>query len=186
MTQMSTEVDHIDVKKIKTPLTQDDIKSLKSGQSVYISGVLLSARDAAHRRIAETLGKKGQMPFQIKDRIIFYLGPTPVPPGKTSGSIGPTTSARMDSLTEPLLAAGAKGFIGKGKRSERIKKLLKKYKAVYFVAPGGVAAYLGKKVKSIEPIAYQDLGPEAVYELDVEDLPLVVAYDIYGGDIFIR
>ncbi len=173
------------VKKIKTPITLNDIENLRSGESLSLGGILIAARDAAHKRIIRALELNETLPFDLKDQIIFYLGPAPVPPGKPSGSIGPTTSARMDGLTEPLLKAGVRAFIGKGRRSEHIKELLQKYRSVYLVAPGGVAAYLGQKVKRIRAIAYNDLGPEAVYELEVEDFPLVVAYDIYGGDIFI-
>ena len=171
-------------KKLETPITLDEIERLRSGEAVSLSGVLIAARDAAHKRIVSSLESNQPLPFDLKDRMVFYLGPSPVPPGKTSGSIGPTTSARMDGLTEPLLKAGVRAFIGKGRRSDHIKVLLQKYKAVYLVAPGGVAAFLGQKVKRIETVAYSDLGPEAVYELKVEDFPLVVAYDIYGGDIF--
>jgi fumarate hydratase subunit beta len=171
-------------KKLETPITLDEIERLRSGEAVSLSGVLIAARDAAHKRIVSSLESNQPLPFDLKDRMVFYLGPSPVPPGKTSGSIGPTTSARMDGLTEPLLKAGVHAFIGKGRRSDHIKVLLQKYKAVYLVAPGGVAAFLGQKVKRIETVAYSDLGPEAVYELEVEDFPLVVAYDIYGGDIF--
>jgi len=172
------------VKKIKAPISLNEIESLRSGETVSLSGILIAARDAAHKRIVNSIEINEPLPFKLRDQVIFYMGPSPVPPGKTSGSIGPTTSARMDSLTEPLLKAGVKALIGKGRRSESIKNLLQKHKAIYFVAPGGVAAYLGQKVKKIRTIAYRDLGPEAVYELEVEDFPLVVAGDIYGGDIF--
>lgn len=172
------------VKKIETPVTSSEIESLRSGETVSLSGLLIAARDAAHKRIIRSLEMPEPLPFDLKDQIVFYLGPSPVPPGRSSGSIGPTTGSRMDGLTEPLLKAGVRAFIGKGKRSDGLKDLLRKYKAVYFVAPGGVAAYLGQKVKRIEAVAYDDLGPEAVYELEVVDFPLVVAYDIYGGDIF--
>jgi fumarate hydratase subunit beta len=172
------------IKKIETPITSNEIESLRSGERISLSGTLIAARDAAHKRIIRSLESGEPMPLNLEDQIIFYLGPSPVPPGKTSGSIGPTTAARMDGLTEPLLEAGVRALIGKGKRNARIKELLQKNKAVYFVAPGGVAAYLGQKVKRIETIAYSDLGPEAVYELEVEDFPLVVAYDACGGDIF--
>ena len=171
-------------KKIMVPIDENTLKDLKAGDVVSLSGTLIGARDAAHRRIVDSIKKGVPLPFEIKDNIIFYLGPTPTPPGKSSGSIGPTTSARMDDLTEPLLKKGLRATIGKGKRSENIKKLFQEYKAVYFIAPGGVAAYLAQKVKSIKTIAYPDLGPEAIYELEVEDLPLIVAYDLCGGDIF--
>jgi fumarate hydratase subunit beta len=151
---------------------------------VSLSGYLLGARDEAHKRMVKSLEKNEKLPVELKNQVIFYLGPSPVPPGKSSGSIGPTTSSRMDNLTEPLLKSGVSAAIGKGERSLKTKKLFKKYMAVYFVAPGGVSAYLARKVKKIDQAAYKDLGPEAIFRLEVEDLPLFVAYDIHGGDVF--
>ncbi len=170
--------------RLSTPLTEENIKKLKAGDIVYLNGAILGARDAAHKRFIEAIHSNKKLPVDLKDGTIFYVGPSPTPPGKKSGSIGPTTSARMDNLTEPLLKQGLKATIGKGKRSDRIKDLLKKYKSVYFIMIGGISAYLSTKVESIEIIAYNDLGAEAVYRIEVKNLPLFVAYDIYGGDIF--
>lgn len=170
--------------RLKTPLTEEKLKKLKAGDIVYVSGKIFGARDMAHKRLFEAFKKKEALPLDLKNETIFYVGPSPSPPDKISGSIGPTTSSRMDKLTEPLLKKGLKAMIGKGKRSNAFKNILKKYKAVYFVAVGGISAYLSTKVGKIKKIAYLDLGPEAIYRIDVVDLPLFVAYDIYGGDIF--
>lgn len=170
--------------KLKTPLTTDKIKMLNAGDLVYLSGTLFGARDMAHNRIIKAIKNKLTLPVDLKDITIFYVGPSPTPPGKKSGSVGPTTSARMDDLTEPLLKRGMRAVIGKGKRSDRLKDLLKKNKAVYFVSVGGISAYLASRVESIKTIAYEDLGTEAVHEIEVTDFPLFVAYDIHGGDIF--
>ncbi|MBU4313780.1 MAG: FumA C-terminus/TtdB family hydratase beta subunit [Actinobacteria bacterium] len=170
--------------RLSTPLTEEKIRKLKAGDTVYLSGIILGARDAAHKRIVEAIRYHKKLPFDLKNKTVFYVGPSPTPPGKKSGSIGPTTSARMDNLTEPLLKAGLKAMIGKGRRSDKIKELLKKYKSIYLVSAGGISAYLSTKVKDIKIIAYGDLGAEAVHEILVKDLPLFVAYDIYGGDIF--
>lgn len=170
--------------RLSTPLTEEKIKNLKAGDTVYLSGTIISARDAAHKRIVESIISGKKLPVNLKNSTIFYAGPSPTPPGKKSGSIGPTTASRMDSLTEPLLKEGLKAMIGKGRRSKEVVDLLKKYKAVYLVAVGGISAYLSTKIKSIKTIAYDDLGPEAIYEIEIENFPLFVAYDIYGGDIF--
>jgi fumarate hydratase subunit beta len=169
---------------LSTPLKEEDILKLRSGDEVLLSGMVYGARDAAHLRILEHIKDGSPLPFDVSNSVIFYVGPSPTPPGKTSGSIGPTTSARMDPFTEPLLAKGAKAFIGKGCRSKKIKELLQKYQALYLVAIGGIAALTAEKVLSIEPVAYSDLGPEAIYRLCIKDMPLFVAYDVYGGDIF--
>lgn len=170
--------------KLNTPLERDKIKDLKAGDMVSLSGSLLGARDAAHKRLCSLIENGKETPVNLKNETIFYLGPSPTSPGKRSGSIGPTTSARMDGLTEPLLKAGIIATIGKGSRSPEAKYLFLKYNAVYFIAPGGVAAYLATKVKKIETVAYDDLGPEAIFRITVEDFPLFVAYDICGGDVF--
>ena len=170
--------------KLSTPLTEEKIKKLKAGDTVYLSGTIYGARDAAHRRIAAAIRSGSSLPLDLKDNTIFYVGPSPTPPSKISGSIGPTTSARMDNLTEPLLAKGLKAMIGKGRRSTKIKRLLKKHKSVYLTSVGGVSAYLSTKVTEIKAVAYSDLGTEAIHEITVKDFPLFVAYDIYGGDIF--
>ena len=169
--------------KLKTPLTEDKIKRLNAGDLVYLSGTIYGARDMAHNRIVGAIKNKKSLPVDLKDITVFYVGPSPTPPGKKSGSIGPTTSARMDGLTEPLLNKGLRAMIGKGKRSDRLKGLLKN-RAVYFVSVGGIAAFLASRVENIETIAYKDLGAEAVFKIEVRDFPLFVAYDLHGGDIF--
>lgn len=169
---------------LKTPLDFKDIQKLKAGDIVSLSGRIFSARDAVHKRIVSAIAEGIKLPVELEGQTIMYLGPSPTPPGKTSGSIGPTTSARMDEFTEPLLKKGLKAAIGKGARSDKTKELFFKHGAVYFAACGGVGAYLAQKVMKIEPVAYPDLGPEAIYMLEVKDFPLIVAYDIHGGDIF--
>jgi len=169
---------------LETPLDTDKIKKLRSGDMVYLSGTIFGARDAAHKRMLKAIKNDQVLPVDLKDITIFYVGPSPTPPGEKSGSIGPTTSARMDGTTEPLLARGMTAMIGKGVRSQAIKEMCAKYRSVYLVAIGGIAAYLSSKVINIEAIAYRDLGAEAVYRIDIKDFPLFVAYDIYGGDIF--
>ncbi len=170
--------------RLDTPLTGDKISQLRSGDILYLSGTIYGARDAAHKRMLEELRSGKELPLDISDNTIFYVGPSPAPPGKKSGSIGPTTAARMDSVTEPLLGLGLKAMIGKGRRSDELRQLCKKHKAVYLIAVGGIAAYLASKVSGIEAAAYEDLGPEAIHRLQVKDFPLFVAYDIYGGDIY--
>ena len=170
--------------RLKTPLNAGNIKKLKSGDTVFLSGTIYGARDAAHKRMLKAIDEGARLPIDLKDIVIFYVGPSPTPPGKNSGSIGPTTSARMDGITEPLLARGVKAMIGKGARSAELKKMLPVYGAVYFMAIGGIASYLSSRVESIEVVAYDDLGAEAIHKIEVKDFPLFVAYDIYGGDIF--
>jgi fumarate hydratase subunit beta len=173
-----------DIIYLDTPLGKEKINRLRSGDMVYLSGIIYGARDAAHKRMADSIKAGRPLPLGLKDMAIFYVGPSPTPPGKHSGSVGPTTAARMDSITQPLLEKGLKAMIGKGKRSRRLKEMCAEYGAVYFAAPGGIAAYLSSKVLSIESAAYSDLGAEAIYKIKVKDFPLFVAYDIYGGDIF--
>lgn len=172
--------------KIRLPLTEDKIKRLRAGQEVLLSGFIYTARDEAHKRLIETITKRERLPFDLKGRIIYYCGPTPAMPDKPIGSCGPTTSKRMDKFTPFLLAKGLAGMIGKGSRSNEIKTAIRKYKAVYFVAVGGAAAYLAKKVKRARIIAYRGLGPEAIYELLVKDFPVIVAIDSKGRNIFKR
>jgi fumarate hydratase subunit beta len=167
--------------RIETPLTEETVERLRAGDRVLISGVLYTARDAAHKRMVEALQRGEPPPFDLKGQIIYYVGPTPPKPGQVIGSAGPTTAIRMDKYVEPLLKLGLKGMIGKGYRSPQVKELLVKYKAVYFAA---VAVLLAKAIKSSEVIAYEDLGTEAIRRLVVEDFPVIVANDIYGGDIF--
>ena len=171
-------------KRITTPLTDEVIEQLRVGDKVLITGYIYTARDAAHKRMVETILKGKSLPIVLQGQIIYYVGPTPPKPGQIIGSAGPTTAIRMDKYVEHLLKLGLKGMIGKGYRSPQVRELLKKYKAVYFAAVGGVATLLQKHIKSSELIAYEDLGTEAIRRLYVEDFPVVVANDIYGGDIF--
>ncbi|XMB67773.1 FumA C-terminus/TtdB family hydratase beta subunit [Mycoplasmatota bacterium zrk1] len=169
--------------KILTPLTQDQLKNLKAGDLVYITGTIYTARDAAHKKMVDMINNNQPLPIPIKDSIIYYVGPTPAKPSEPIGSCGPTTSYRMDPFLEPLLKLGLSGSIGKGARSENIKELLTKYNSVYFQAIGGTAAYLSKFVKSSKLIAFPELQSEAIRELTVEDFPVFVTYDIYGNDL---
>jgi fumarate hydratase subunit beta len=170
--------------KLTVPLSEEAIKSLKVGDRVLLTGRIYTARDMAHRRFMELLNKGEKLPIDIRGQIIFYVGPAPARYGYPIGPCGPTTSYRMDKFTPLLYKMGLKGTIGKGKRSNEVRKAIKKYKGVYFVATGGVAALLSKSVKSAKVVAYEDLATEAVYELEVKDFPLIVGNDCYGGDIF--
>jgi len=172
--------------RLNTPLTTEALKKLRAGDMVLLSGTVYGARDMAHKRMVRSIQKKEPLPLDLDQATLFYVGPSPTPPGKKSGSVGPTTAARMDRLTEPLLKQGVKAMIGKGARGNGLKDALQTYGAVYLIAIGGIAAYLSTKIKKIEQIAYPDLGAEALYRLDLEDFPLFVAYDLYGGDIFAR
>ncbi len=160
------------------------MKSLRAGDEVLLSGKILTARDQAHKRVVEALKKKTRLPVDIKGRVIYYCGPTKTKPGKVIGSCGPTTASRMDKMTVPLLKAGLKGMIGKGRRSEEVRRAIRKYGAVYFLATGGAGALLSQKVESARRVCYADLGPEAVVELTVKDFPLIVGIDAKGNDIF--
>ena len=157
---------------------------LRAGDEVLLNGVIYVARDQAHRRMIEAIDKGEELPFDIRGQVIYYMGPSPARPGQVIGSAGPTTSGRMDRYTPKLLEMGLKGMIGKGMRSREVKEAIKKYKAVYFAAIGGAGALISKSIKSSEVIAYEDLGPEAVRKLYVEDFPVVVINDAYGGDLY--
>ncbi len=171
-------------KKVTTPLTDQVIEDLRAGDKVLITGYIYTARDAAHKRMVETLERGESLPIDLTGQVIYYVGPTPPKEGQVIGSAGPTTAIRMDKYVEPLLKLGLKGMIGKGYRSPRVKELLREYKAVYFAAVGGVATLLQRHIKSSELIAYEDLGTEAIRKLYVEDFPVIVANDIYGNDLF--
>jgi fumarate hydratase subunit beta len=173
-----------EVKRIKVPLNHTDIAKLKAGEQVLLSGIIYTARDAAHKRMTESLEKGEGLPIDINGQVIYYVGPTPAKPGKVIGSAGPTTSSRMDAYVPILLDAGLKGMIGKGKRSAEVVGAIKKYKAVYFAAAGGAGALLSKRIKKAEVVAYGDLGPEAIYRLEVEEFPVIVVNDIYGKDLY--
>lgn len=172
--------------KITTPVDEEVLTALKIGDSVFISGVLYTARDAAHKRLVETLDRGEKLPVDLKGQIIYYAGPSPTPPGKQIGSVGPTTSYRMDPYAPRLMDVGLKGMIGKGPRSQKVIDSIVKNKAVYFAAIGGAAALLAKQVKKAEVIAYEELGPEAIRRLVVEDFPVIVVNDIYGKDLFVE
>ncbi len=172
------------MKKLTLPASGDDIECLKAGDSLFISGELYSARDAAHRRMHYALQNGLDIPVALKGRAIYYMGPSPAPPGRVIGSCGPTTSKRMDKYTPLLIEHGTKVVIGKGERSQHVKEALKHSGSIYLVTFGGAGAYLSKCVKEAEVAAYADLGTEAIWRIRVENFPAVVAYDIYGGDLF--
>jgi fumarate hydratase subunit beta len=174
----------MEMKRIKTPLENGVIEELRSGEKVFLSGFIYTARDAAHKRFVDTLNEGGKLPFDIENQVIYYCGPSPAPPGRVIGACGPTTSSRMDAYSPKLISLGLKGMIGKGKRSQAVRDAIKLYKAVYFGATGGAGALLSRSVTSSEVIAYGDLGPEAVVRLGVVDMPLFVINDIYGGDLY--
>lgn len=171
-------------KRITTPLTYDKVKDLKAGDSVLLSGVIYTGRDAAHKRLVELLDKGEELPIDVKDAVIYYVGPTPAKEGRAIGSAGPTTSYRMDAYTPALLDKGLKGMIGKGLRSKEVVESMKKNGAVYFGAIGGAAALIGKCVKKAEIVTYEDLGAEAIRRLEVEDLPIVVVIDSEGNNLY--
>ena len=172
------------MKKITTPLTDESVKALKAGDSVLITGIIYTGRDAAHKRLVETLQKGEQLPVDLKGQIIYYVGPTPAKPGNPIGSAGPTTSYRMDPYAPILIAKGLKGMIGKGSRGREVIDAMKKYRAVYFGATGGAGALISKRIKKSEVVAYEDLGPEAIRRIEVEDFPVIVVNDIYGNDLY--
>lgn len=172
-------------KILTPPLTDEAVNDLKIGDLVYISGTIYTARDAAHKRLCDLIAAGKPLPFDLNGQIIFYAGPAPQKPGQAIGSIGPTTSYRMDPFAPILMEkAGLKGMIGKGKRSDAVKDAICRYCGVYFGATGGVAALLGKCVKKAEVILYPELGPEAVRRLEVEHFPVIVINDAYGGDLY--
>lgn len=172
------------IRRIQTPLTDEVIQSLKAGEKVLLSGFIYTARDAAHKRFAEALDAGKELPFDIRGQVIYYCGPAPAPPGKVIGSCGPTTSSRMDVYAPRLIGLGLKGMIGKGKRSDAVKKALQEHRAVYFGATGGAGALIARTVVASRVIAYEDLGPEAVVELEVRDMPLFVINDTFAGDLY--
>ena len=161
------------MRKISLPLTRNVIRTLRPGEQVLLNGFFLTARDAAHKRLADTLKSGKKIPVLLKGETIYYTGPTPKRINEVIGSCGPTTSSRMDPFTPLLLKHGLVGMIGKGERSEEVNRAIKKHGAVYFITIGGAGAYLSEKVKSAKVIAYKDLGPEAIYKLEVEDFPAI-------------
>ena len=174
------------MKRITLPMTKEQKESLRAGDSVLLSGTIYTARDCAHKRIFALLDEEKELPFPLRDAFIYYAGPCPAPEGKACGSCGPTTSARMNSFAPQLLDLGLQGMIGKGEMSEDVRAALKRNKAVYFAAIGGAGATYGNAVKRAECVAFPDLLSEAVYRMDVEEFPLVVAIDSEGGSIYDR
>jgi fumarate hydratase subunit beta len=169
---------------LRPPLSDSDVEGLRAGDRVLFSGVLYTARDAAHARLVALLDAGQPLPFPIEGQVIYYVGPTPARPGAVIGSAGPTTSGRMDIYAPALMAAGLKGMLGKGSRSEEVKAAMEKHRAVYFAATGGAGALLSQRIVKAEVVAYEELGPEAIRRLEVEDLPAIVVNDIYGGDLY--
>ena len=170
---------------ITAPLTDEVVAGLRAGDRVSISGTIYTARDAAHKRLMELIDKWEPLPIELKGQIIYFVGPTPARPGQVIGSAGPTTSGRMDSYSPRLLDLGLKGMIGKGARNDEVRESLQRNKAVYFGATGGVGALLERRIVAARVVAYEDLGPEAIRELQVECFPVVVINDMYGGDAYL-
>ncbi len=172
------------MKKIHTPLSDADVVGLKAGDEVSITGVIYTARDAAHLRLIDTLAKGERLPFELEGQIIYYSGASPTKPGDVIGACGPTTSYRMDNMTPVLLKLGIKGMIGKGERSEEVIEAMKTHKAVYFAAIGGAGALIASAVKKNEALAYEDLGAEAIRRLTVEDFKAIVVIDSDGNNLY--
>ncbi len=174
-----------ETKKLSPPLTEADVRSLKAGDEVSLTGVIYTARDMAHKRLCKLLDEGEKLPFELEGAIIYFLGPTPARPGRPIGAAGPTTSSRMDAFSPKLIANGLKAMIGKGYRGNEVREALKKYGAVHLSAIGGAGALLSKCIVSAEVIACEDLGTEAIRKLQVVDFPAVVAYDVLGNSVYI-
>jgi fumarate hydratase subunit beta len=172
--------------KLKTPLTDQDAEKLKIGDKVLITGVIYTGRDAAHKRLFDLIQAGKELPIDIRGQVIYYVGPAPAKPGKPIGSAGPTTSYRMDAYAPKLMELGLKGMIGKGNRSAEVVEAMKKNKAVYFGATGGAGALLARSIKKAETVAYEDLGPEAIQRMEVDDFPVVVINDTKGNDLYVE
>ncbi|MCL4479550.1 MAG: Fe-S-containing hydro-lyase [Deltaproteobacteria bacterium] len=175
-----------EVIRITAPLTDDTVSKLKSDDSVLITGVMYTGRDAAHKRMVDALNRGEELPFDIRGQIIYYVGPSPAKPGKPIGSAGPTTSYRMDAYAPALIKLGLKGMIGKGWRAKDVIDACIKYRAVYFGATGGAGALIARSIKKSDIIAYDDLGPEAVRRIEVVDFPAIVINDAYGNDLYVK
>jgi fumarate hydratase subunit beta len=172
--------------KLKTPLTDKDVEKLKIGDKVLLTGVIYTGRDAAHKRLFDLIEAGKELPIDIRGQVIYYVGPAPAKPGKPIGSAGPTTSYRMDAFAPKLMELGLKGMIGKGNRGADVVEAMKKHKAIYFGATGGAGALLALSIKKAETVAYEDLGPEAIQRLEVEDFPVVVINDTKGNDLYVE
>lgn len=171
-------------KHLKIPFDREKAEKLRAGDYVYLDGTIYTARDAAHKRMYESLQEGKQLPFDLQDNVIYYMGPSPAREGRPIGSAGPTTASRMDKYTPTLLALGLRGMIGKGKRSEDVKQAIIKNQAVYFAAVGGAGALLSRSIVSSEVIAYDDLGTEAIRKLEVKDFPVIVVIDCAGNNLY--
>lgn len=171
-------------KHLIPPLNEADVRELKTGDRVLITGTIYTARDAAHRRMAELIGQGKDLPVELAGQIIYYVGPTPSSPGRPTGSAGPTTSSRMDRYTPAILSRGPRALIGKGDRSDEVAAALRERGAIYLAAVGGAGALLAQSIKAAEPVAWAELGAEAVYRLEVEDFPAIVVIDLHGGNLY--
>ena len=172
--------------KLKTPLTDEDVEKLKIGDKVLLTGVIYTGRDAAHKRLDDLIQAGKELPVDIRGQVIYYVGPAPAKPGKPIGSAGPTTSYRMDAFAPKLMELGLKGMIGKGNRGTEVVEAMQKHKAVYFGATGGAGALLARSIQKAEVVAYEDLGPEAIQRMEVEDFPVVVINDTKGNDLYVE
>jgi fumarate hydratase subunit beta len=172
--------------KLKTPLTDEDVEKLKIGDKVLLTGVIYTGRDAAHKRLYDLVLAGKELPVDIRGQVIYYVGPAPAKPGKPIGSAGPTTSYRMDAFAPKLMELGLKGMIGKGNRGAEVVEAMKTHKAVYFGATGGAGALLARSIKKAEVVAWEDLGPEAIQRMEVEDFPVVVINDTKGNDLYVE
>ena len=170
--------------RLKTPLSDADVEKLKAGDKVFLNGVIYTGRDAAHKRLYDLLMEGKPLPIEVKGQVIYYVGPAPAKPGQVIGSAGPTTNGRMDAYSPKLIEIGLKGMIGKGMRKKEVVEAMKKYKAVYFAATGGAGALLAKAIKKAQVVAYEDLGPEAINRLEVENFPVIVVNDTKGNDLY--
>lgn len=172
------------IKKLTLPLTKEDVRSLKAGDEVYLSGTLYTARDAAHKRLCELIERGETLPIDLTNQTIYYVGPTPAKEGYAVGSAGPTSSYRMDKYCEPLFKRGLNCMIGKGKRSLELRQAMQEYEIVYLGVIGGAAALISKSIKESKVIAFEDLGAEAIHEYKVEDFPAFVLMDCFGGNMY--
>lgn len=173
-----------ETRKLQPPLTEDEVRSLKAGEQVSLTGIVYTARDMAHKRLCESIDAGRELPFNLEGAIIYFVGPTPARPGRAIGAAGPTTSSRMDAFSPKLIAKGLRAMIGKGYRGVEVTDALKEYGAVHLATIGGAGALLSKQIVAAEVIAYEDLGTEAIRKLKVIDFPAVVAYDTYGNSVY--
>jgi fumarate hydratase subunit beta len=173
-----------DIIRLTTPLKDKDVEPLRIGQKVLLNGIIYTGRDAAHKRLVDLIEARQPLPIELQGQVIYYVGPTPAKPGRPIGSAGPTTSYRMDAFAPKLIELGLKGMIGKGKRSAQVLEAMQRFKAVYFGATGGAGALLSKSILEAEVVAYEDLGPEAIRRLRVQDFPVMVVNDVLGQDLY--